>query len=256
MADRHRVLCGTFAAVGRVLPRPSPGACHHVRVTRSMTLIPRAAAVAATAAIVLASCGGESTEEAVETPTPSVSPSPSSTVNVPAAVELTEVGADLSFGDSATVIYEPNQKRGTVLELTVKKAAQGTTKDFSGFILDDYTKAATPYYVDVEVTNVGEGDVGGAAVPLWGVDADNTLLPAATFTTTFRRCPSKALPKKFGPEKTFSTCLVFLAPDKGKMEAVSFRPNQEFDPIRWTGEIATPEPEPKKNKNRKNNNNG
>ena len=30
------------------------------------------------------------------------------------------------------------------------------------------------------------------------------------------------------------------------MEAVSFRPNQEFDPIRWTGEITTPKPEPKK----------
>jgi hypothetical protein len=222
-----------------------------------MTRIPRAATVAVTAAIVLASCGGESAEEAVETPTPTVSPSPSSTVNVPATVELTEVGADLSFGDSATVIYEPNQKRGSVLELTVKKAVQGTTKDFSGFILDDYTKSATPYYVDVEVTNVGEGDVGRATVPLWGVDAENTLLPAATFTTTFRRCPSKPLPNKFGPEETFSTCLVFLAPDKGTMEAVSFRPNQEFDPIRWTGEIATPEPEPRK-KNKKNNkkNNG
>jgi hypothetical protein len=215
----------------------------------------RAAAVTATAVLLLASCGGESAEEAAETPTPSVSPSPSSTVNVPGAVELTEVGADLSFGETATVIYEPNQKSGSVLELTVTKAAEGTTKDFSGFILDDYAKNATPYFVDVEVTNVGEGDVGGAPVPLWGVDAQNTLLPPATFTTSFQRCPSKPLPKKFGPEKSFSTCLVFLAPDQGTVEAVSFRPNQEFDPIQWTGEIATPKPEPKKNK-KKNNNNG
>jgi hypothetical protein len=223
-----------------------------------MTRTSRAVAVTATAVLLLASCGGEQVEEAAETPTPTVSPSPSSTVSVPPTVELTEVGAGLSFGDTATVIYEPNQKRGTVLELTVKDATQGTTKDFSGFILDDYTKAATPYYVDVEVANVGEGDVGGAVVPLWGVDAGNTLLPPATFTTTFRRCPSQPLPKKFGPDKTFSTCLVFLAPDKGTMEAVSFRPNQEFDPIRWTGEIATPEPEPKKDKDKdkKNNNNG
>jgi hypothetical protein len=219
-----------------------------------MSRIPRAAATLAAAAVVLVSCGGEPpAEEAAETPTPTVSPSPSSTVSVPAAVELTEVGADLSFGDTATVIHEPNQKLGSVLELTVKSAKQGTTKDFAGFILDDYTKAATPYYVDVEVTNVGEGDVGGATVPLWGVDAGNTLLPAATFTTTFRRCPSQPLPKKFGPDETFSTCLVFLAPDKGTMEAVSFRPNQDFDPIQWTGEIATPEPEPKKNKNKNKN---
>lgn len=205
----------------------------------------RVAALAVASTLVLASCGGDADQKAVETPSPSVSPSPSSTVNVPTGVELTEVGADLAFGDSATVLYEPNQKQGTVLELTVKKAVKGNLKDFGGFILDDYTKSSTPYYVDVTVKNVGEGKVGGSVVPLWGVDARNTLLPAATFTTTFRRCPSARLPEKFAPDATFSTCLVYLAPDKGTMEAVSFRPNQEFDPIVWTGDIATPSPSPK-----------
>jgi hypothetical protein len=215
------------------------------RVTPAASTVLRPAAVALSAALLLASCGGDG-EEAVEEPTVTTSPSPSSTVSVPATAELTEVGADLSFGDTATVIYEPDQKSGTVLELTAEKAVQGSIDDFSGFILDDYTKSATPYYVDVAVKNVGEGDVGGAAVPLWGVDAQNTLLPPASFTTTFRKCPSERLPKEFGPDASFSTCLVFLAPDKGTMDAVSFRPNQEFDPIVWTGEIATPKPEPKK----------
>lgn len=215
-----------------------------------MTRLSRAAAVSACAALVLSSCGGgdDAAEEPQASPSVTTSPSPSSTVNVPTSVELTEVGADLSFGDSATVIYEPNQKRGSVLELTVQKAVQGSTDDFAGFILDDYTKKSTPYYVDVKVENVGESNVGGVPVPLWGVDATNTLLPPATFTTTFRRCPSEKLPKKFGAGKSFSTCLVFFAPDKGSLEAVSFRPNQEFDPIEWTGEIKTPKPEPKKNK--------
>lgn len=167
-------------------------------------------------------------------------------MKVPESVELTDVGADLSFGEAATVIYEPNQKRGSVLDLNVKKATRGAVSDFSGFILDDYTKASTPYYVTVEVKNVGEGDVGGAPVPLWGVDANDVLLPPTSFTTTFRTCPSLPLPKKFGPDKTFSTCLVFLAPEKGTMESVSFRPNQDFDPIVWTGDIATPKPAPKK----------
>jgi hypothetical protein len=216
-----------------------------VRVNRSRTRTTRTAALTIAAGLVLASCGGDG-EETAEEPTVTTSPSPSSTVNVPTTVELTEVGADLAFGDTATVIHEPDQKNGTVLELTVEKAVEGTTDDFSGFVLDDYTRSATPYYVDVTVTNVGEGDVGGAAVPLWGVDEQNTLLPPASFTTTFRKCPSEKLPKKFGPEASFSTCLVFLAPDKGTMRAVSFRPNQEFDPIEWTGEIAIPKPEPKK----------
>lgn len=206
----------------------------------------RVASLAVASALVLASCGGEPTEETVETPSPSVSPSPSSTVGVPTGTELTEVGADLAFGDTGTVIFEPNQKQGTALELTVKGVEQGTLKDFSGFILDDYTKAATPFYADVQVKNVGEGEVGGAGIPLWGVDGKNTLLPAARFTTPFRRCPSEPLPEKFGPGKSFETCLVLLAPDKGTLEAVSFRPNQEFDPIQWTGEITTPKPEPKK----------
>lgn len=216
-----------------------------MRVTRSKTSALRAAALTVAAALVLASCG-DSGEESSQEPTVTTSPSPSSTVNVPETVELTEVGADLAFGDTATVIYEPDQKSGTVLELTVKKVEQGSLKDFSGFVLDDYTRSSRPYYVDVAVKNVGEGQVGGKPVPLWGVDEKNTLLPPASFTTTFRRCPSESLPKKLKSGDSFSTCLVFLAPDKGHMKAVSFRPNQEFDPIQWTGEIATPKPEPKK----------
>ena len=209
-------------------------------------MIIRPAVATVAAALLLAACGGN--DKAAEQPTPTTSPSPSSTVNVPKDVELTDVGADLSFGEAATVIYEPDQNTGTVLELTVKKATQGTIKDFSGFVLDPRTQASTPYYVDVAVKNVGEGEVGGTSVPLWGVDAKNTLLPPAAFTTTFRRCPSEKLPKALKPDASFSTCLVFLAPDKGTMKAVSFRPNQQFDPIQWTGDIATPKPEPTKTK--------
>lgn len=216
-----------------------------IRSSRTRTV--RATALALAAGLALASCA-DSGEQSSEKPSVSTSPSPSSTVSVPPSTELTEVGADLTFGDTATVIYEPDKKTGTVLDLTVKKAVQGTLDDFSGFILDDYTKKATPYYVSVRVKNVGEGTVKGGPVPLWGVDAQNTLLPPASFTTTFRRCPSESLPKKFESGDSFSTCLVFLAPDKGTMDAVSFRPNQEFDPIVWTGDIATPKPEPKKNK--------
>lgn len=215
-------------------------------MNRSKTRLIRHAVVATTAALVLAACGGGEGGADAEQPSPTPSPSPSSKVPVPAGIQLSDVGADLTFGDSATVIFEPNQKRGSVLELTVRGATKGSIKDFSGFVLDDYTRGSTPYYVDVTVKNVGEGNVGGSAVPLWGVDGKNTLLPPASFTTTFRRCPSEPFPKKFAAGATHKTCLVFLAPDKGRMDAVSFRPNQAFDPIRWTGEIKTPKPAPKK----------
>ena len=96
------------------------------------------------------------------------------------------------------MIYEPSEGKGTVLQLTVKSVRKGTLADFKGFILDDaYKQKASYYYAAVQAKNVGEGDVGGVGVPLWGVNAANTLLPAVNFTTSFKPCPSKPLPKKF-----------------------------------------------------------
>lgn len=213
--------------------------------SRPVVSVTRVVALTAAAGLVLASCG---TGDTAGDPAASTSPTPTSTVGVPTSVTLTEPGSGVSFGDPAVVIFEPDQMRGTVLELTVKKATKGTTKDLSGFILDDYTKSATPYYVDVTVTNVGEGDVGAAPVPLWGVDGENTLLPAASFTTSFGKCASDPLPKTFETGDSMDTCLVYLSPEKGTLEGVSFRPDQEFNPIQWTGAIATPKPDPKKTK--------
>lgn len=204
----------------------------------------RAVVLAAAGALVLTSCnsGGGNADDEVS---PSGSPSPSTTVAIPEGVSLTEPGAEVSFGDTARVAFEPSQTRGSVLELTVKKTIKGSVRDFSSFILDDKTKTATPYYVLVSVKNVGEGDLGGASIPLWGVDADNTLLPPASFTTGFSRCPSEPLPDKFPAGATVDSCLVYLAPDRGVLEGVSYRPTEEFSPIQWTGEITTPKPEPK-----------
>ena len=75
----------------------------------------------------------------------------------------------------------------------MKSAREGKLSDFKGFILDDkYKKQAHYYYVQVKVENVGEGDVGGVPVPLWGVNGDNTLLPAVNFTTDLPQVPVQA----------------------------------------------------------------
>ena len=52
---------------------------------------------------------------------------------------------------------------------------------------------------------------------------------------------------------TAKVCLVYLAPDKGDLTAVSFRPTQEDAPITWTGELKKPKPT-KKAKGKKNKN--
>lgn len=207
------------------------------------------AVVTTAAALALSGCSSDSggAAKASSASSSAASPSPSSTVDVPDGAELTDQGSKLSFGAPATVIFESTQDKGTVLQLTVKSVQKGSLADFKGFILDDaYKQNADYFYAKVQVKNVGEGDVGGVGVPLWGVNAANTLLPAVNFTTSFPKCPSQALPAKFGPGATLDTCLVYLSPDKGALEAVSYRPSQEFDPITWTGDITTPSPAPTK----------
>jgi len=202
--------------------------------------------------LLLTSCGDEGTGETDEA-TESAAPSPSTDVELPDGVTLTAGGEDLGFGDSATVVFEPTQRVGSVLEMQVDKVSEGTLDDFAGFVLDSTVKSSTPYYVEVAVENVGEENVGGFAIPLYGVNETNTLLRASAFTTDFPRCESKALPAKFETDDAFETCLVYLTPDRGMLEAVSFRPTQQFDPITWTGEIEEPEPDksesPKDQKN-------
>ncbi len=181
------------------------------------------------------------------------SPSATSTVAVPSGVTLTDQGSALSFGDTATVVFEPRPGRGSVLQLTVKGVRKGSLADFKGFILDDsYKQKASYYYATVTVKNVGQGDVGGVGVPLWGVNSTNTLLPPVNFTTSFAACPSKPLPASFKPGATLSTCLVYLSPDRGTLKAISYRPSQAFDPITWTGDIVTPSPTPKAKAKKKN----
>ena len=107
------------------------------------------------AACALALTGCSSGQKDDSSPSGSSSPSPSSTVKVPGDVKLTDQGSKLSFGDPATVIYEPGKGRGTVLKLTVQKVRQGSLKDFTGFILDDaYKRRANYYYANVRVKNV------------------------------------------------------------------------------------------------------
>jgi hypothetical protein len=223
----------------------------HLSPSRLRPALPLAAVLTA-AALALAGCGGSSDKKPTSSGSAGssaavASPSPSSTVAVPDSVKLTDQGSNLAFGDTATVIFESTQNKGSVLQLTVQGVQKGTLADFKGFILDDtYKQKADYYYAKVQVKNVGEGDVGGVPVPLWGVNASNTLLPAVNFTTTFAKCPSKPLPASFPPGATLSTCLVYLSPDQGKLVAVSYRPSQEFNPISWKGTITTPAPAPTK----------
>ena len=218
------------------------------RNRRAVTL--RAASLLAVPALALSACSGDDSSAEPTDPTTSAEPSPSTSVEVPEGQELTEPGTQLTFGDTATVAHDAKGE-ATVLKLRVDSAEQGSLEDFEGFDLDDpYKKRGNYYYVRVMVKNAGKDTVGDVPVPLWGISGENTLLQAVEFKSSFAKCPTEPLPAKFGPNDTFKTCLVFLSPDKGKLQGVSYRPTEQFVPIEWRGPVEML-PKPKKTDKKK-----
>ena len=77
--------------------------------------------------------------------------------------------------------------------------------------------------VRATVTNVGEADLGGRPVPLYVVDGENRLIESSLFTGEFKPCEGASFPKKFKGGDTVKACMVYLAPGKGDLTAVSRR---------------------------------
>ena len=125
----------------------------------------------------------------------------------------------------------------------------------SAWQLSPAQQRSTPYFVHVRAKNVGETDLSRRPVPLYVVNEDDLLLEPTPFASSFEACPSTPFPKGFTPGANATMCLVYLAPDHGSLEAVSFRPDETFDPIIWTGEVERYVPaKPEKKKPTKKNN--
>jgi hypothetical protein len=224
------------------------GAVHNDRVTTGYRRL-GATVVAAALATLLAGCGGsdepsgapasEPTGSASATEPSSDPADPAAYLPVPAGVELTPQGTDLAVKDSAVVAWQPQQDLVGVLDITVTRLEQTTlAESFEGWQLDAAAKKSTPYFVHATVHNVGETDVGAQDVPLYAVDATDTLIQAQRFLARFDPCPGNGVfATTFRPDATKDVCLVFLMPDGSELTAVSFRPSQDFDPITWTGPV-------------------
>ena len=167
----------------------------------------------------------------------------SSSLPVPEGVELSAEGSQFQVGDTATVAYELRQGVVGVLDIRVSRLEKTSfKKSFVGWDLDEGQKKANPYFVRATITNRGDTDLGGKKVPLYIVDGTNTLVEATTFASAFTPCEPGSFPKRFKTGRKMKVCLVFLAPKKGDLTAVSFRPTQDYDPITWTGELEKPKP--------------
>ncbi|WP_284533889.1 hypothetical protein [Nocardioides sp. T2.26MG-1] len=208
-----------------------------------MIRVPTLVAAAVAGALALAGCSssddGGATPDDGGTPQSTGGSSAAATpyLPVPDGVTLTEQGSQLAVGDHAVVAYEPRQDQVAALDIAVNRLETTSIKDFSAWQLSDAQQASTPYYVRARIENVGDTDLGGRPVPLYVVNDANVLLEPTPFASSFKPCPSTPLPEKFGPGDIARVCLVYLAPNHGDLVAVSFRPEETFNPITWTGDV-------------------
>jgi hypothetical protein len=162
---------------------------------------------------------------------------------VPDGVSLTEPGSQLAVGDHAVVAYRPRQDVVGALDIQVTALEKTTIKsEFSAWQLNDDQQKSNPFFVRATVKNVGDTDLGGRPVPLYIVNDQNVLVESTPFASSFEACPSTPLPEKFAPGDKADVCLVYLAPDHGDLVAVSFRPDETFNPITWSGDVVRYEP--------------
>jgi hypothetical protein len=167
----------------------------------------------------------------------SPSETPTNYLEVGKKITLTPQGSELGIGEKAAVAWAVDEKKTAVLEVNVTKVEQVPISRLSAWVLDKKSRSSTPYYVHAKIKNIGRSDLSGLPVPLYVAVGDNTLVSASSFESTFKPCPSTALPQKFKPGKGAATCWVYLAPDKRKMENVSFFTGPGFDPVAWSGKV-------------------
>ncbi len=205
----------------------------------------RLLALPAVLTLVLTGCSGEGEDAPSGDASPagesSSATAPEPYLPVPDGVELTSQGTALALGDTATVAWEPDQKTVGVLDIKVTSMEKASFKQFVGWDITKKIKKTSPYFVRATVTNAGEANLGSkkglVPVPLYGVDDQNRLIESSPFLGSFKPCDGAAFPEKFKSGATTKACMVYLVPDKGAIEAVSFRPDQEFNPIIWEGEV-------------------
>lgn len=187
-----------------------------------------ALAAAGVCAIALAGCGSAAPKKPV--------------AEVVDGATITAPGTALTFGQGATVVSTPQAGLSSPLSITVKSVKVAPAADLARFGVAAMQPPVTPYYVTVDVKNVGTQNLGGTAIPLYLQDAKNVLVNYSPLNGSFAACPSQTLPKPFASGATVSACLVYLLPQGDSATLVSFRPVQTVAGITWSGPIAGQSP--------------
>jgi hypothetical protein len=211
---------------------------HNVRMKSPGRLLP----LALVAALALSGCGGDDGgDDGIGGSTRAGGDSTISTNGPDGAGSAgPQPGDELTLGEDAPLAWQPKQGLDGQVEVSVDRMDQSTMKDFSAFKLDRAMKRSTPYYVHVSVENTGTANLSGVELPIFLDNGSDVLFPSARITSSFEPCPSRPLPKGFTEGKRAKLCLVFLAAEKTKLQAIAMRPTDDVEPVTWTGDVTRP----------------
>lgn len=194
-------------------------------------------------ALGVAACGGHTTGSASPGAAPSDAgaASKAATTTTTAAASaanntgpdgLTPPGTHVPLGQSATVGWVSldedtgeGAKPGHKLQVTVESITKGSIDDFKNIDLDANEKNSTPYYVKVRIKALGSTPAKGDEDPdivFDAVDDRGQTQQSVTFLGTFDRCDDTDAPKPFVSPKAYESCLAYLMPGGGSIEAMQW----------------------------------
>jgi hypothetical protein len=184
---------------------------------------------AAVLALSAAGCGGGGSDgggdKAAST---AAAPAPAATTTTAAAPESsssakpTALGSTLELGQAAVVVYDDTiHHHSSAVRITPHAIEAGTLADFKNIKLDADQKTSSPFYVKVDVENVGKEDLSDSSPGTYlnGVDDRGQNQNEVIFFGDFATCQSKT-PKSLKPGESYKTCLTYLIPKGGSLKGM------------------------------------
>ena len=201
----------------------------------SRTRIAQLVLVVAFGLTALSGCGGDSDDDGGDGAgaANATTPAPATTSEAPATTAddgatpsesagsdaVTAAGSTLPIGKAATIAYDDASKHlKSTITVAPTKIEKGSIGDFKNINLDADQKTATPYYAQITVRNIGQGDLTGTdpAGYIDGVDDRGQRQNEIIFFGDFDRCDGSD-PKSLKPGESYDTCLTYLIPKGGSI---------------------------------------
>jgi ABC-type transporter Mla MlaB component len=141
----------------------------------------------------------------------------------------------VSFGQASLVALEDfDTSKTNPIKLTLS-LQQGALADLQNFQLDAQTKQSTPYYLTIQVSNVGTAtiDTSGFAGLLTVNDAAGDQVASLTLLGDFPKCDGE-IPDTLAPGASAHECDVYTAPQGQQVSNASIDNGTSDATITWS----------------------